>query len=92
MVGLEEPLTGSGEGNQEEALPEDLVECPLDEATSGSTVAGNEPPVPPETSTECREEVEGADDVFSEAEWQVAQAKLEAVEGKRGLPLFKGHE
>ena len=48
-----------------------------------------EGPIPPESPEECVGEVEGADDVFSEEEWSLAQAKLEAMERESGLTFVQ---
>ena len=56
--------------------------------SSGSSLIASDP-VQPETSDQCREEVDGADDVFSEAEWALAQAKLEAIERETGLTFVQ---
>ena len=67
-------------------VPQASVDVP---STAGGS-ADPLPVVPPETSGQCRDEVDPADDVFTDAEWEVAASKLAAASWLRGSLLFRG--
>ena len=66
-------------------VPQASVDVP---STAGGS-ADPLPVVPPETSGQCRDEVDPADDVFTDAEWEVAASKLAAAELATGLTLVQ---